>query len=377
MTNNRVEFGWFIPTTGDGPYIGVKPEREATMEYMVSVARAAEEAGYSFALIPTGGDCLDAWVVGSWIASVTSRLKPLVAMRPGLIAPVLAARMAATLDRVSGGRALVNVVTGHYAEDLKASGDSLHASHDDRYDRTREFLEVVRGVWKLSHDPGSEGLAYSGGYYQIDGGRCIPSPSQRPGPPIYFGGSSPAGKRAAAETADVYLMWTEPLDWIKGQIAEMQKLLADLESRTGVRRDLRYGIRAQVVVRETEEAAWKAAWNIVSRADGELIEARRKLHEATDATNQRRQNDLMEISRDRDFVIGPNLWSGMSAIRGGGAVAFVGTPEQISDRLLEFVDAGVSSFILSGYPHLEEAEISGRLLLPVLKSKLEAKGISF
>ncbi|MGO4371025.1 LLM class flavin-dependent oxidoreductase [Paenibacillus sp. MCAF20] len=135
QTGAQVEFGWFIPTNGDGRYIGVKPEREPSQQYFVEVAQAAEEAGYEFALIPAGGECWDGWIVGSWVASATKKLKPLIAMRPGLITPVLAARMASTLDRMSGGRALINVVTGHYPADLKATGDPLHGSHDERYER--------------------------------------------------------------------------------------------------------------------------------------------------------------------------------------------------------------------------------------------------
>lgn len=199
---------------------------------------------------------------------------------------------------------------------------------------------------------------------------------QDPHPPLYFGGSSVAGKRVAAESADVYLMWTEPLDWIQGQITEMETYLAELKQQKGIERELRYGIRAQVVVRETEEEAWAAAWNILSKADPEQLKSKEKLHSKTDATNQKRQMDLFSQSKDQDFVIGPNLWSGLSAIRGGGAVTFVGTAEQISERFLEFIDAGVTSFILSGYPHLEEAKISGELLLPLVKQKLAARGIT-
>ncbi|MBB6637434.1 LLM class flavin-dependent oxidoreductase [Cohnella thailandensis] len=365
---DQVEFGWFIPTTGDGPYIGIPPQREATQQYMTEVAQAAERAGYEFVLIPTGGDCLDAWVVGSWVAARTEKLKALVAMRPGLMSPVLAARMAATLDRVSEGRVLVNVVTGHYPADLQATGDPLSLSHDERYERTREFLHVVKGVWD-PETPG--GFDYKGRYYDIQGGQSRPALVTAPYPPLYFGGSSVSGKKVAAELADVYLMWAEPLEWIGGQISEMEGYLDERSRETGeARRTLRYGLRAQLVVRETEEEAWRAAWSILSQADPALLSSREKLHSRTDATNQKRQMDLWNDSRDNDYVIGPNLWSGLSAVRGGGAVAFVGTPDQVSDRLLEFVDAGVTSFILSGYPHLEEAEISGRLLMPVVKRKL-------
>ncbi|ANE47712.1 F420-dependent oxidoreductase [Paenibacillus swuensis] len=371
----KVEFGWFIPTTGDGEHIGIPPERESTVEYMVQVAQAAEQAGYEFALIPTGGACLDAWVVGSWIAAKTKNFKSLVAMRPGLVAPVLSAQMATTLDQMSQGRVLVNVVTGHYPADLKAAGDALAENHDGRYERTREFLQIVRGVWDEASGRTAETLNFKGEHYEIEGGKVRPAPYTDSHPPLYFGGSSPAGKQVAAEFADVYLMWAEPLDWIQGQINEMKNYLEELKNAKGASRELRYGIRAQLVVRDSEEAAWEAAWNIISKADPEMMKSREKLHSKTDAVNQKRQMELWEESSNNDYVIGPNLWSGLSAIRGGGAVAFVGTPEQVTDRILEFVDIGVTSFILSGYPHLEEAVISGDILMPLLKRKLAERGV--
>ncbi|TDF98120.1 LLM class flavin-dependent oxidoreductase [Paenibacillus piri] len=363
-----ISFGWFIPTTGDGRYVGVPAERESTTAYMVQVAQAAERAGYEFTLIPTGGACVDAWVIGSWIAAHTTKLKPLVAMRPGLMNPVLAARMAASLDKLSDGRALINVVTGHYAEDLKAMGDALYDRHDDRYNRTREFLEVVKGVWQ------EQGFDYEGEHYQVTGGSCQPPVVQSPHPPLYFGGSSPAGKRVAAEVADVYLMWIEPLEWIQSQIEEMKGYLHELAERKGVKRSLRYGLRAQVIVRETEEEAWKQAEEIISKASPEVKAAAEQRHANTDATNQRRQIELFQQSKASNHIIGPNLWSGLSAIRGGGAVAFVGTPDQVSDRILEFYDLGVTTFILSGYPHLEEAQTTGDLLLPLVRRKLAQRG---
>lgn len=369
----EVEFGWFIPTNGDGRYIGVEPERQPSQQYFVEVAQAAERAGYEFTLIPAGGDCWDGWIVGSWVAAATKKLKTLIALRPGLITPVLAARMASTLDRMSGGRLLLNVVTGHYPADLKATGDPLHGDHDERYERTKEFLDVVKGVWQHSGDNGA-GFDYAGKYYEVEGGVSKPALHQQPHPPLYFGGSSVAGKRVAAETVDVYLMWTEPLEWIKEQIAEMEGYLAELKEQQGIDRKLRYGIRAQVIVRETEEEAWAVAWNILSKVEPEQLMAKEKLHTKTDATNQKRQMELFSGSKEQDYVIGPNLWAGLSAVRGGGAVTFVGTPDQVSDRFLEFIDAGVTSFVLSGYPHLEEAEISGELLLPLVKRKLTARG---
>jgi alkanesulfonate monooxygenase len=378
-----VEFGWFIPTTGDGELIGVPPERKSTLDYMIQVAQAAEQAGFTFALIPTGGACTDAWVVGSAIVSHTQRLKPLVAMRPGLIAPVLAARMGASLDLVSQGRALINVVTGGSPIDLEATGDPLARDHDARYDRTLEFLKIVKSVWTNSINAATpeyrgrneiykdtEKTRFDGDYYHIENGASYPAPVQRPHPPLYFGGSSAAGKRVAAEVADVYLMWAEPLAWIEGQIAEVEQYLVELKREKGVERAVRYGLRAQIVVRDTEAEAWAAAHKIISKVDADGFERAKTRVTQTDATNQKRQNELWHQSEDTDFVIGPNLWAGLSAVRGGGAVAFVGTPEQVADRIIEFVDIGISSFVLSGYPHLEEALNTGKHVLPLVKEKL-------
>lgn len=373
MTKHHgIEIGWFIPTTGDGEFVGVAPQRPATPEYLTEVAQAAEAAGYEFVLIPTGGDCWDGFVVGSWIAARTTNLKTLVALRPGLISPVLAARNAATLDQMTGGRALVNIVTGHYPQDLRACGDPLFDQHDERYARTLEFMKIVRGVWEAGDTKG-QGYKFKGEYFDVEDATCQPAVLTKPHPPIYFGGSSEAGKRTAALTADVYLMWAEPVSWIKSQIDEMKLYLQEQKEQQGIERTLGYGLRAQLVVRETEEEAWQAAWNILSKADPELVKSKEKLHAKTDAVGQNRQMELFNNSIEDNYVIAPNMWSGLSAIRGGGAVAFVGTPEQVSDRIMEFVDIGITSFILSGYPHLEEAEISGRLLMPLLKHKIEQK----
>ncbi|WP_067621003.1 LLM class flavin-dependent oxidoreductase [Alicyclobacillus acidiphilus] len=378
VTNEEIEFGWFIPTSGDGPYIGVPPEREATLDYMIDVAQAAEAAGFTFALIPTGSTCIDGWVLAGAIVARTKTFKPLVAMRPGFISPVLAARMAGSLDYISNGRALINVVTGDSAIDLKAMGDPLHDNHDARYDRTLEFVQVVKNVWEKSIDNGKNYFAgdrvkFEGEYYQVESVASYPAPVQRPHPPLYFGGSSPAGKRVASKVADVYLMWAEPLEWIKEQIQEMEDLRRVESERTGQARAIRYGLRAQVLVRETAEEAWQAARNIVSRADPASYAMAKSYHNKTDATNQKRQNQLRDMSEQTDGIVGPNLWAGLSAIRGGGALMFVGTPDEVADRLIEFVDIGISAFILSSYPHLEEVTTTGQLLLPVFEDKIRQR----
>lgn len=383
-----VEFGWYIPTTGDGKYIGAELEREPTAEYMIKVAQAAEEAGYTFALIPTGGGCLDAWIVGTAIATHTKILRPLVAMRPGLLSPITAARMATTLDYISGGRAAINVVTGGTPPDLVAMGDPLAHDHDKRYERTLEFMSIVKNAWINSNAHTSKYLAanenyrdidkvhFKGKHYKIEGGASYPPPVQKPYPPIYFGGSSVAGKRTAVEIADVYLMWPEPLGWIEEQIAEVEHIRQELKQEKGINRRLRYGLRAQVLVRKTEAEAWAAAWEIISKVDKKAIEQSEVRFNQTDAIGQKRQNRLRSESEENGYLIAPNLWAGLSIVRGGGAMMLVGTPEQVADRIVEYADVGISSFILSGYPNLEEAHITGDLLLPVVKRKLSQRKIN-
>ena len=394
MTNNikEVELGWFIPVRGDGEFVGVEPNRPATTDYLVDVAKAAEEAGFTFALIPTGRGCLDSWVVGSIIISHTKNLAPLMALRPGLVSPVVAARMGATLDVLSNGRARFNIVTGGAVPDLKSMGDPLFDSHSKRYDRTNEFLKILRQLWENSTGPGSseflkngdkdagEGekkVTFNGEYYNLEDAISHPEVVQKPLPPLYFGGSSEKGKRVAAETADVFLMWAEPVNWIKEQIEEVEGYLQEQKEQKGIDRQLSYGLRAHVLVRETEEEALAAAYKVISKVDPEVIAKAAETYTNAEflSVGEARQNQLRAQAIKNNYFVGPNLWSGLALVRNGGSLTFVGTPEQVADRLLEYVDVGISKFILSGYPHLEEATITGQLLLPVLKEKLAKRNI--
>jgi alkanesulfonate monooxygenase len=165
-------------------------------------------------------------------------------------------------------------------------------------------------------------------------------------------------------------MWAEPIAWIREQIEEVEQLRRNLKAEKGIDRSLRYGLRAQVLVRDTEEEAWAEAWEIISKVDVAAIEQSQQRFTTTDATNQQRQNDLRAGSKSNNYVLEPNLWAGLSIVRGGGSLLFVGTPDQVSNRFLEYIDAGISSFVLSGYPNLEEAKITGDKLLPLVKQKL-------
>jgi len=346
------EFGWFLPTMGDGEAIG-PPTRPATLDYLVEVARAAEEAGFVFALVPVGTTCHDAWLSSAVVAGRTERLKFLVAMRPGFVAPTLAAKMCNTFDQLTEGRVLVNVVTGGYPAELAADGDFLE--HDARYERTQEFMQVVRKAWT---EP--KKWDWHGTYYHVERGDVHPKPYTKPYPPFYFGGASEAGKRVGAEEADVYLLWGETLDMVKERIADMRQRAA------AAGRTLRFGMRIHVLARETEEEAWAAADAIIANIPEGFQTALDKIQSRTDSEGERRQQQMRRADAGEQLVIGPNLWTGIGKARVGVGTALVGSGENVAARFQEYIDAGVETFILSGYPHLEEAQRFGRYVMPHL-----------
>lgn len=343
---------WFIPTHGDGRYLGTSQGgRAITPDYLRQLAGAIDQLGFAGALLPTGRSCEDAWITAASLISVTQRMKFLVAIRPGLSSPGMAARMAATFDRLSQGRLLINIVTG--GDPVELAGDGLHLDHDARYDLTDEFLTVWRDVMA------GELVNFQGDYLNIKGGRLMFPPVQAPYPPLYFGGSSSAAKRIAAKHVDLYLTWGEPPQQVAEKIAEVRKLAAE-HGRT-----LRFGIRLHVIVRETEAAAWNAANQLIRYLDDETIAAAQAALSRADSEGQRRMMQLHNGSRE-SLEISPNLWAGVGLVRGGAGTALVGDPDTIAARMLEYAELGIDTFILSGYPHLEEAYRVAELLFPKL-----------
>ncbi|MFD9625472.1 FMNH2-dependent alkanesulfonate monooxygenase [Peribacillus muralis] len=343
---------WFIPTGGDSRYLGTsKGGRDVDFDYMKQLAQAIDSLGYQGALLPTGRSCEDAWVTASSLLSVTSRLKFLVALRPGLMLPSVAARMTSTFDRLSGGRLLINVVSG--SNPAEQVGDGVTVDHDERYELTNEFLDVWRSLLA------GEEVEHEGKHLHIDGGRLIFPPVQTPHPPIYFGGSSEKALSVAAKHCDVYLTWGEPVEAVKEKINSV-KALAEKEGRT-----LTFGIRLHVIVRETEEEAWQAANDLIKYVDDETIEAAQKELSKHVSEGQRRMLALSSGSKD-NLEISPNLWAGVGLVRAGAGTALVGDPETVAERLKEYQAIGIDTFILSGYPHLEEAYRVAELLFPHL-----------
>ncbi|MFK8257215.1 FMNH2-dependent alkanesulfonate monooxygenase [Erwinia sp. AnSW2-5] len=349
---DNINVFWFLPTHGDGRYLGTtEGGRPVDLPYLQQVALAADNLGYYGVLIPTGKSCEDAWLVAAALAPITKRLRYLVAVRPGLQPPSLAARMAATLDRLSEGRLLINVVTG--GDPVENKGDGIFLSHADRYQVTREFLEVYSRLLK------GEKVDFHGDHIRVEGSEILFPPVQENGPPLYFGGSSDEAIDVAASQIDTYLTWGEPV----AQVAEKLAVVRQRAEERG--RTLSYGIRLHVIVRETEEEAWAAADRLISHLDDDIIAAAQKIFSRMDSTGQARMSALHSGSRE-DLVIGPNLWAGVGLVRGGAGTALVGSPQQVADRIREYQALGIENFILSGYPHLEEAHRFAELVMPLL-----------
>ncbi|MFC0558877.1 FMNH2-dependent alkanesulfonate monooxygenase [Halalkalibacter alkalisediminis] len=348
---------WFIPTHGDGRYLGsTKGGRPVTFSYLKQIAQAVDHLGYYGALLPTGVSCEDSWVTASSLISVTERMKFLVAVRPGLISPSVAARMAATLDRLSNGRLLINVVTG--GDPVELAGDGLHLPHDQRYKLTDEFLHVWREIMsgKISD--------FKGEHFQFVGSEIAFPPIQKPYPPLYIGGSSDAAINVTAQHIDVFLTWGEP----PAQVAEKIEKVKQVAKKTG--RTVRFGIRLHVIVRETEEEAWLAADRLISELTEGDIEAAQKVFSRFDSVGQKRMTALNKGNRN-GLEISPNLWAGVGLVRGGAGTALVGSADVVAKRMREYEKLGIDTFILSGYPHLEEAYQVAELLFPKLDIKQE------
>ncbi|PPC61685.1 alkanesulfonate monooxygenase, FMNH(2)-dependent [Pantoea sp. ICBG 1758] len=352
VTQENLNLFWFLPTHGDGRYLGTtEGGRAVDLPYLQQVALAADNLGFYGVLIPTGKSCEDSWLVASALAPITKKLRYLVAVRPGLQPPSLAARMAATLDRLSGGRLLINVVTG--GDPVENKGDGIFLSHAERYQVTREFLEVYSRLLK------GEKVDFNGDHIRVEGAEILFPPVQENGPPLYFGGSSDAAIDVAASQIDSYLTWGEPVE----QVAEKLAVVRQRAEEKG--RTLSYGIRLHVIVRETEEEAWAAADRLISHLDEETIAAAQKIFARMDSAGQARMSALHQGSRE-SLRIGPNLWAGVGLVRGGAGTALVGSPQQVADRIREYQALGIENFIFSGYPHLEEAHRFAELVMPLL-----------
>jgi alkanesulfonate monooxygenase len=343
---------WYLPTHGDGRYLATRVgSRTSSHAYLKQVAAAADDLGYTGVLLPTGNFCEEPWIVASSLIATTRQLKFLVAVRPGLMAPTVAARMATTFNRLSAGRCLVNIVAG--GDPVELAGDGIFLDHDTRYLLTDEFLTIWRGLFR------GETVDFKGKHLSIEGGQLFLD-QRKPAPvDVYFGGSSAAAQSVAARHADVYLTWGEP----PAQVAEKIQRVRAATVREG--RRIRFGMRLHIVVRETAEQAWRAANNLLRHVTDDTIAIAQNLFDRHDSVGQLRMKHLHRGKR-QNLEISPNLWAGVGLVRGGAGTALVGDPQSVARRIAEYCELGIEIFILSGYPHLEEAYRVAELLFPEL-----------
>ena len=344
---------WYLPTHGDGRHLATGiGSREANHAYLKQVAQAADSLGYDGALLPTGHYCHEPWIIASSLVDATRRLKFLVAVRPGLMSPTVSARMAATLNQISGGRCLVNIVAG--GDPVELGADGLFLDHDTRYKLADEFLLIWRRLFE------GERVDFVGEHFHIEAAQLLIN-ERCPQIKIYFGGSSEAGHLVAARRADVYLTWGEPPRQVAEKIRQMRDLAA------GVGRRIQFGLRLHLVVRETTQKAWRAAKDLMRYVSDDAVEIAQHLFSRHDSVGQRRMVQLHK-GKCGKLEVSPNLWAGIGLVRGGAGTALVGDPRTIAARIQEYHELGIDTFIFSGYPHLEEAYQVAELLLPKLRS---------
>lgn len=344
---------WYM-CAPDGPFPW-RPEgsRQVDYGYYRQLAQAYDHLGYTGALFATGAH--DVWALAGSLLPFTERLKFLLAVHPGLIAPTLLAKMAATFQEFSKGRLLINVVSGD-AKMLGAYGMTL--PHDERYDMADEYLTLWHRLFK------GESVTFEGKYFQTVGAKlALPVGDTIAPPPLWFGGSSDKALDVSAKHVDTYLSWGETPEQI-GEKVEAVKRRAEAYGRT-----LDYGIRLYVIVRETDAKAWEAASDLYDRMDEAAIAANQRFVSNTDSVGQKRMSALhggLKPENLRDLEVAPNLWAGIGLVRPGPGTAIVGSPDTVIRTLEAYGRAGIGTFILSGMPLLEEAYRFGESVLPRL-----------
>ncbi|MBY3130409.1 MULTISPECIES: FMNH2-dependent alkanesulfonate monooxygenase [Rhizobium] len=359
-----INFLWFIPTSGDGTYLGSSDlNRAPEIGYLTQIAQAVDRLGYSGVLLPTGVACEESFVTAAALAATTEKLQFLVAIRPGTASPAYYARLATTLDRISNGRLLLNIVVGGSPAEL--AGDGIHLEHDERYAHAEEFFTVFEELLEKGT------ASFDGKYIKATNARLGFPSVQNPRPPLYFGGSSDAGIDFSVGRVDKYLTWGEPPAQVAEKITKVRKAAGERG------REVSFGIRLHFIVRETDEEAWEAAERLIRHLDDETIrEAQERFVHESDSVGQKRMAALHGGRRDK-LEVSPNLWAGVGLVRAGAGTALVGSPKTVAARLREYQEIGIDTVIGSGYPHLEEAYRVAELLFPELGITREQQRLGF
>ena len=325
-------------------------------DYIAEFAQAHEDSGFDLALLGYSSATADGFAVAGYAATRTERLGYLIAHRPGFMAPTLAARHAATLDQLSGGRIALHVISGGSDEEQRRDGDWL--PHDARYRRSGEWMDIVRRIW-TEYAP----FDYEGEFFRLEQAHSQVRTRQKPHIPLYFGGASEAALETGARYADVYALWGEPLDAIRRQIAEIRARAA----RYG--REIRFSLSVRPILGDTEGEAWERARGILERVRGSVGEAVGADRPARlQSVGSRRLLDFAAQSEIHDR----RLWMPIAAATGaaGSTTALVGTAEQVAESLLAYYDAGCSTVLIRGFDPLRDAVEYGRELIPLLRAEV-------
>ncbi len=336
------------------------PDGFAYADHLADIARAAEYSGFVGGLLPSFPGTDDPWTVAPALARETRTFRFMIAFQPGFVNPVHAARLSASLQRLSRGRLVYNIITGGGGPAQLWWGDRV--AHDDRYARTSEFLDVLKGVWQNAP------FSFEGRFYRVENGGLEPPFSTQPLPEIYFSGSSDAAVAAAGRHADYYLSHLEPLESLKPKLDRVKERAAK-EGRSA-----KVSLRFDILARPTAEEAWAE----VERGFAALDPARLQRLDASagDSVGFQRQRAFRpeRVSHFRDLDVdqkfGPGLWGGFSLFRGGPAIGVVGSYEQAAEWLDRYLRVGVDSFVLAGTPHLEEAYRIGEEVLPLVRARV-------
>jgi alkanesulfonate monooxygenase len=349
-----LEFGWFLPTSGDTTCYGDRgafiPPSAGLFDRVVL---AAEAAGFEYFLVPVAATCWEAWISSAMAVAKTTRIKALVAARPGYVSPVQLAKMGATFDQLSGGRLAVNLIAGQSEAEATAEGISL--TKQDRYALLKEDVSIMKALWTARGT-----VDFAGRFHTLKGARITPQPLQQPYPRFYLGGGSVEAWEISARHADIHLFWGDT----PGRIGENIAAIRGMAASHGRAETIGFGMRLQILCRETEAEAWDAAHELVR----DVTEAQTRFtrtHYAASVANQR----VQQLAREHGDLIGPHLWTGITRVRPGAGIVVVGNPQQCAATVQQFIDLGCTSFCLSGYLHDEEAARFARWVRPLLAER--------
>ena len=354
----KLEFGWFLPTSGDTTGYGDPGQLVApSLDLFTRVITAAEAAGFEYMLVPVATTCWDAYITSAMMLGRSRSIRMLVAARPGYVNPVLLAKMISALDQLSGGRVAVNLIAGQ--SDTEAESEGIRWTKQQRYEMMDEEVSILKALWTARGK-----VDFDGRYHSLRGARISPQPLQQPHPRFYLGGGSRQAWEISARHADVHLFWGDTTD----QIGANMRVIRDLATTHGRGGEIGFGMRLQIICRERDADAWEAAHGLVRH----VTEAQTKYvrtHYASSEANRR----VQELARTHGDLIAPHLWTGITRVRPGAGICVVGNPVQCADVLQEFIDLGCHSFCLSGYLHDEEAERFARLVRPILAERNAAR----